>query len=104
MFRVHFSRVSLGMLLYRYMRHCDAVGANTNRVLTTIVYLNKDWITSDGGSLRLYPRTEGHVDIAPLLGRALVFWSDGRVPHEVLPAHQPRYAVSLWYYDTADMQ
>ena len=85
------------------MQHCDAVGANTDRVLTTIVYLNRDWIPADGGSLRLHTRAEGGVDVAPLIGRVLFFWSDGRVPHEVLPAYQPRYAVSLWYYDTTDM-
>ena len=38
-------------------------------------------------------------DIAPIDNRLVVFWSDGRVPHEVLPAYEPRYAVSVWYHD-----
>ena len=32
-------------------------------------------------------------------GRVVLFWSDKRVPHEVLPAHAHRYAVTVWYFD-----
>eukprot|EP00976_Prorocentrum_cordatum_P066062 1178163-Prorocentrum_minimum.AAC.2 len=191
----------------RYVRHYDAVGANTDRVLTCIVYLNPSWEPNHGGHLRLHvPNktggatstsrdTEGgdsgpyvaegvsginnseggagsaegvvisgsgavtsgmgmgipagssgssavasgsaltgssgnvegasgtvvggaddtdtggsvggsgrdYVDVGPAHGRVVVFWSDGRVPHEVRPARRRRYAVSLWYYDTAMM-
>ena len=38
-------------------------------------------------------------DVAPLGGRLVLFKSDARVPHEVLPARSPRYAVTLWYFD-----
>jgi hypothetical protein len=36
------------------------------------------------------------VDVEPLANRLLVFWSDGRVPHEVLAAHSLRYAATVW--------
>ena len=36
-------------------------------------------------------------DVAPLANRLVLFWSDARVPHEVLPSHADRYAVSIWY-------
>jgi hypothetical protein len=40
------------------------------------------------------------IDVAPVDGRLLLFWSDGRVPHQVLPAKvMDRYAVSIWYHD-----
>lgn len=40
------------------------------------------------------------IDVAPVDGRLLLFWSDGRVPHQVLPAKvRDRYAVSIWYHD-----
>ena len=39
--------------------------------------------------------------MAPLDGRLLLFWSDSRVPHEVLPTFKDRYAVSVWYSDAA---
>ena len=38
-------------------------------------------------------------DVAPLDGRLVLFWSDSRCPHEVLPAHRERYAVSVWFSD-----
>ena len=91
--------------------------------LTAIVYLNDGWTAADGGELRVHAASEcvcarsrggvgssdvwcgararsgGHCDIAPLLGRLLVFYSDARVPHEVLPTTAPRHAALLWYYD-----
>jgi hypoxia-inducible factor (prolyl hydroxylase) len=45
----------------------------------------------DGGVLRLYPHGgEAYVDIEPILDRLVLFWSDRRNPHEVLPAHTTR--------------
>ena len=38
-------------------------------------------------------------DVAPLLDRLLLFFSDFRSPHEVLPAHAPRCACTLWYVE-----
>jgi len=49
----------------------------------------------------LESETSGLVDIAPLQGRLLLFYSDFRVPHEVLPveADISRFAVTIWYTD-----
>ena len=35
-------------------------------------------------------------DVAPLSDRLVLFYSDYRVPHEVLPAHRDRLAVTVW--------
>ena len=35
----------------------------------------------------------------PLLDRLLIFHSDERTPHAVLPAAEARFAVTTWYYD-----
>lgn len=100
----------------RYVRHLDNPGGagSNGRLLTMLVYLNPGWQQVDGGALRLHrllqcgdgdadanadgSQDTAHVDIAPLLDRCVCFWSDHRTPHEVLPAHTPRWAVSVWYH------
>jgi hypothetical protein len=42
---------------------------------------------------------DAHADVAPLLDRLLLFFSDFRVPHEVLAARRPRFACTLWYME-----
>jgi len=66
-----------------------------------VLYLNDDWKPQDGGQLRVYPTGTGAagdpgVTIPPHANRLVVFWSD-RVPHEVLPAHGPRFAMTVWW-------
>jgi hypoxia-inducible factor (prolyl hydroxylase) len=38
-------------------------------------------------------------DVEPRNNRLVLFWSDTRVPHEVLPAHADRYCVTVWFFD-----
>lgn len=92
----------------RYVRHCDnscdsGEGERCNgRRLTAILYLNENWTQLHGGELRLFPpfaKGSALCDVAPLADRLILFYADYRVPHEVLPAHVPRLAVTLWYFD-----
>lgn len=39
------------------------------------------------------------VDIDPLYNRLIAFYSDKRNPHEVMPSHSLRFAVTTWYFD-----
>jgi SM-20-related protein len=78
-----------------YAPHRDALVGPHNRRLTAICYLNRQWITTDGGVLEL--RVDPPVELAPLLGRLVVFLSD-RVEHQVLPVFAPRLAATAWYY------
>ena len=97
-----------------YVRHLDNVcafgrGARCNgRRLTVVYYLNPAG-TVDHGALRIFrpgaPHSEPLVDIEPLIDRAVVFWSDERTPHAVLPtgpAHD-RYALTFWYFCEAEL-
>lgn len=43
-------------------------------------------------------------DVEPLAGRLVLFWSDRRVPHEVLPAYKDRYCITVWFFDTIERQ
>eukprot|EP00756_Hemistasia_phaeocysticola_P027208 Hpha_TRINITY_DN16104_c0_g2::TRINITY_DN16104_c0_g2_i1::g.6656::m.6656/K09592/EGLN, HPH; hypoxia-inducible factor prolyl hydroxylase len=86
----------------RYASHIDNPNGN-GRLLTAIVYLTKGWKAGDGGELRLAGPKHQAV-IAPLLGRLLLFWSDARCPHEVLPTGgRDRYAGTLWFYDPKEL-
>ena len=87
----------------RYVRHVDALGGagSVGRRVTCIYYANPSWKREHGGELRLHSRRAAggsaeSVDVAPLANRLIVFWSDDRVPHSVLPTHAPRFAVSAW--------
>lgn len=97
----------------RYVRHCDnscdsGNGERCNgRRLTAIMYLNERWTQLHGGELRLFaPYAPKDVpplcDVAPLADRLVLFYADYRVPHEVLPAHAERLAITAWYFDRAE--
>ena len=107
-----------------FARHCDNYcpvegnGPHCNhRWLTAVFYASdRHWSRKeDGGCLRVY-RPQGDaaaddedlampchedgalVDVAPLADRLLLFYSDFRVPHAVLPVTscRARYAVTCW--------
>ena len=85
----------------RYMRHVDNPGGN-GRLLTIVYYLNACWREQQhGGSLRLWSADYSAplASIPPLLDRAVLFWSDKRVPHEVMPAQRARYATQIWFHN-----
>ena len=97
------------------------------RVLTAILYLNDaGWSKEDGGALRLYRPREGlekegegegddeekdkkrgtateedATDVATgevlPVGGTIVLFPAHRIPHEVLPAKRPRFAITLWF-------
>lgn len=97
------------------MKHTDyscnmGEGEKCNgRRLTAILYLNSKWEAAHGGQLRLYEPPAADTDesavladVDPLEGRLILFWSDRRVPHEVLPAYRDRFSVTIWYFDEAE--
>jgi len=112
---MRFPCCTCAVALPRYVRHVDNPNRNGRRV-TAILYLNPEWSEADGGQLCVYPpqsmsapgvpkHAPASADpavevVAPLLGRLLVFFSDMRVPHEVLPAvGKHRFALTTWYFD-----
>lgn len=83
-----------------YRRHLDRHRDSDERILSCVFYLNENWVTDDGGQLRLYlpgdEGGEGERDILPASGRLVLFLSD-RVPHEVLPARRERLSIASWF-------
>eukprot|EP00040_Diaphanoeca_grandis_P013923 m.70350 g.70350 ORF g.70350 m.70350 type:complete len:471 (-) comp24212_c1_seq2:15-1427(-) len=85
----------------RYIRHCDNPHKN-GRKLTVIYYLNHNWTKGDGGELRIFKPDDTHIDIDPIGDRLVVFFSDERVPHEVLATNVERFAITHWFYDEVE--
>ncbi|KEP62763.1 UNVERIFIED_CONTAM: hypoxia- inducible factor prolyl hydroxylase (phd2), putative [Hammondia hammondi] len=99
-----------------YKKHIDAgydPALDNGRKITAIYYPNPpDWEAKDGGFLRIYPRRRkdiqlqegsaaGPADAKPVadiepLGDTLVLFRSRDMPHEVLPCHRKRFAISLW--------
>ncbi|CAG2119481.1 unnamed protein product [Medioppia subpectinata] len=87
----------------RFMKHADNYSGD-GRCITCIYYVNKEWhYLSDGGCLRIYPtqmsQNVPYVDVEPVRDRLVLFWSDRRNLHEVMPTNKYRFAVTVWYFD-----
>ncbi|MEW5754759.1 MAG: 2OG-Fe(II) oxygenase [Pseudomonadota bacterium] len=95
-YECHFAHYAPGAF---YKRHLDAFRGNTNRVLTTVCYLNPRWDARDGGQLLMY-RDEASdapfLSLQPQAGTLAVFLSD-QFPHEVAPARCDRYSIAGWF-------
>ncbi|CAI4223457.1 unnamed protein product [Auanema sp. JU1783] len=88
----------------RYVKHVDNP-AKDGRRITVIYYCNPGWDSKDGGVLRLYPDSSNTpFDIEPRADRLLFFWSDNRIPHEVMPVYKDRYAITVWYMDRSERE
>ncbi len=101
----HFAHYPAGAF---YKKHVDAFRENrernqsleiqSNRVLSTVLYLNENWQADSGGELILYRATGEQVleKILPELGRMVIFLSE-KFPHEVLPATRERNSIAGWF-------
>ncbi len=94
-YECHFARYQPGAF---YKKHLDAFQGQTNRVLSTVTYLNPDWTEADGGQLVIYTPDGQHEleRIVPVAGRFVTFLSNV-YPHEVLPAQRTRRSIAGWF-------
>lgn len=80
-----------------YETHLDAFKNSTNRVVTTVYYLNHAWKEGDGGELVIYNEDGSFLKkVAPKADTLVVFLSE-KFPHEVLPAIKKRYSIAGWF-------
>lgn len=94
-YEAHYAHYPIGAF---YQRHYDAFKGRSNRVLTTVFYLNDQWQPADGGELVMYQgdAEQPLLRALPTWGRLLIFLST-QFPHEVLPAHRDRYSIAGWF-------
>ena len=91
-YECHYAKYEIGDF---YLKHLDAFKGKSNRVFTTVCYLN----TPDaGGELLVYAQDSDDViaRVAPKAGTLVVFESE-RFPHEVLAAESARYSIAGWF-------
>ena len=83
-----------------YKAHLDRHVGTSDRIVTTILYLNPDWQPGDGGELKLWTTAGDKVGafilIEPRLGTLVCFMA-GDFWHEVLPAKKPRMSITGWF-------
>lgn len=81
-----------------YHRHVDAFKGHSNRILSSVFYLNPNWQQHEGGELIIYSpdSTDNLCHVSPILGTMALFLSE-RFPHEVLPAKRDRYSIAGWF-------
>lgn len=81
-----------------YKRHQDAFHGEANRILSVIVYLNRDWKACDAGDLVLFTgrsSTDQHI-VHPEFGTLVVFLSE-EIEHEVLATTKDRRSIAGWF-------
>jgi len=80
-----------------YKKHQDAFTGQSNRILTTVLYLNSGWHSGDGGELLIYSLAgEQIASVAPKAGCFVIFLSD-EFPHEVIKTKKDRYSIAGWF-------
>lgn len=94
-YECHYASYPVGAF---YKKHLDAFKGQSNRVLSTVFYLNPNWASADGGELVLYDEPGDQVleSLLPAYGKLVIFLSEV-FPHEVLPAHRPRHSIAGWF-------
>ena len=95
-YECHFAHYKPGAF---YKKHLDAFKGQTNRVLSTVLYLNPDWQADNGGELVIYDDKNHDKEltrVSPNFGTLVTFLSD-EFPHEVLPASQERFSIAGWF-------
>lgn len=81
-----------------YAKHSDVLVGKKNRILTTVLYLNEDWQSGDGGELVLFEPTgtDRIATVIPKFGTMVIFLSEP-FPHEVLISHHTRRSLTGWF-------
>lgn len=95
-YEAHFARYEKGAF---YEKHIDAFKGESNRILSTVLYLNEDWQDGDGGELVIYDENDPSIEVGrffPKKGRLAVFLSECFY-HEVVVAKRTRHSIAGWF-------
>lgn len=82
-----------------YKKHVDSFKGAKNRVISLVIYLNKEWQEQDGGILNIYEELEDKKPLFSLLPKwenSIIFLSE-ELPHEVTTSNKTRYSIAIWF-------
>ncbi len=79
-----------------YDRHRDRFRDDDARVLSTVLYLNRNWRPEHEGALRLHLPDGSQHNILPVSGRMALFLS-ADIEHEVLAPRRERMSLAGWF-------
>lgn len=79
----------------QYKTHLDQLNNRNNRMISMVLYLNKNWKKGDGGELELFPDTGSSLIVEPVEARCVMFKS-AEVPHRVILSHKSRNSLTGW--------
>lgn len=91
-FECHFAIYEPGK---SYAKHSDQTKQNNHRFFSFVIYLNENWLPSDGGQLRGYNNDKMIFEVQPQFGKMIVFKSD--IEHEVMVANRQRWSLTGWF-------
>lgn len=78
-----------------YKKHLDQFKGRSNRLVSVIIYMNKDWRSGDGGELRMFDKGKQEIIVNPIANRCVLFKSD-KIVHEVLRTNVGRNSLTGW--------
>jgi SM-20-related protein len=82
-----------------YKRHLDSFKGNAGRIVSLVIYLNKNWQEGDGGNLNIYKNITDKnpsSSTSPKWGNAVLFLSE-ETSHEVAVSNEMRYSIAAWF-------
>jgi SM-20-related protein len=98
----HYARYQEGGF---YEKHLDAFQGKSNRILSSVLYLNDNWETKDAGELVLFDEQDHESEIGrflPIKGRIVFFLSE-QFPHQVIAANKQRHSIAGWFRINASL-
>jgi SM-20-related protein len=92
----HLAVYPIGSVYEKHLDQFQHGETSQARQLSSVLYLNQDWHTEDGGALRLHVSDSNYIDISPTAGKLVLFLSN-KYWHEVRIAKIDRISLTGWF-------
>lgn len=90
-YEFHYAYYEVGSF---YKKHIDQFKSDGGRAFSLIMYLNPEWIESNGGQLKIYKPQS--VELISPDNQKCVFFKSNELAHEVQLSKAPRMSITGW--------